>query len=220
MSRNSISNKQNKNKNKRFRSFGSTSPNALYSEALPRQMKIMLRYASNITIVTTNGLAYDHQYNLNSIHDPDRTGTGHQPLAHDQWANLYNRYRVDGARVTVTWLNSSTLGQTCTILGSNSTTAITATELAAESPVSLSRGMSQYQNSVVLRKYFNLANVTGVTREVYNADDRFESAFGASPTEAIILHVVTDTPTSVTLYLNINIEYYCTLFDAHQIFTS
>jgi len=33
-------------------------------------------------------------FNLNSIFDPDRTGTGHQPYGHDTFQTLYNRYRV------------------------------------------------------------------------------------------------------------------------------
>lgn len=216
MYRNTNNNKKNKNK-KQVRNFGTTIPNAPYTPAFPRQMEVTLKYASNLTIVTTTGLAYDHQYNLNSIFDPDRTGTGHLPLAYNQWSAFYSRYRVDGARVRVSWLNSSSLGQMCSIVGSNNTPSLTSPELAIENPLSLSRGMAQNQPAVILTRYYNLANVAGVTRIVYNADDRFQAPFGSSPTELLIMHVVTDTPTSVTLYINVQIEYFCTLSDAIQI---
>lgn len=43
----------------------------------------------------------NHVFNLGSIFDPDYTGVGHQPAFHDQWATLYNRYRVIGVRYKV-----------------------------------------------------------------------------------------------------------------------
>jgi len=174
-------------------------------------------YSSSLSITTTTGLAYDHQYNLNSINDPDRTGAGHQPMGHDQWSNFYGRYRVDGARVIASWLNASVYGQMCTILGNNSSTAITLLETANENPLSSSQGMTQTQPAVVLTKVFNLADLNGVTRDVYNADDRYSSQVGSSPSELLILHVVTDTPISLTLFLNIRIEYMVTYFDPVQL---
>lgn len=40
---------------------------------------------------------------LNSIFDPDFTGTGHQPLYHDQFDNFYKRYSVLGAKLKATF---------------------------------------------------------------------------------------------------------------------
>lgn len=40
-------------------------------------------------------------YRGNSIFDPDQTGIGHQALGHDQWANLYEAYRVLSSSIIV-----------------------------------------------------------------------------------------------------------------------
>ena len=37
---------------------------------------------------------------MNSLFDPDQTGTGHQPYYFDQFAALYNRYTVLGSKLT------------------------------------------------------------------------------------------------------------------------
>jgi len=42
---------------------------------------------------------------INSLYDPNSTGTGHQPMGFDQWALHYNEYVVKGAKVTTTFTN-------------------------------------------------------------------------------------------------------------------
>lgn len=43
----------------------------------------------------------------NSVFDPDQSGTGNQPTGFDQYAALYDRYRVHGATFKVTAFNKS-----------------------------------------------------------------------------------------------------------------
>ena len=40
---------------------------------------------------------------MNSLFDPNRTGTGHQPYGFDQLSTFYNRYYVTGSKMTVTF---------------------------------------------------------------------------------------------------------------------
>ena len=37
---------------------------------------------------------YQYQFNANSLYDPDRTGTGHQPYSFDWYSLSYQRFRV------------------------------------------------------------------------------------------------------------------------------
>jgi hypothetical protein len=53
-------------------------------------------YSAQGTLTLPAGARADQQFRLNSIFDPDYTGVGHQPLAHDQWALFYNHYVVTG----------------------------------------------------------------------------------------------------------------------------
>ena len=48
------------------------------------------------------------KFGANSIQDPDITGTGHQPMGHDQMALLYNKAIVIGSKITARFTNTDT----------------------------------------------------------------------------------------------------------------
>lgn len=50
-------------------------------------------------------------YRINSIYDPYYATGGGQPMGHDQWADLYDHYKVLGARCTATFMWRSGTGQ-------------------------------------------------------------------------------------------------------------
>ena len=61
-----------------------------------------LKYVDVITIdagVTPPG---SHLFRANSLFDPDLTGTGHQSLMFDEYALLYNQYRVLSSKIKIT----------------------------------------------------------------------------------------------------------------------
>lgn len=51
---------------------------------------------------STTGSAWSWQWRLNSLYDPDFTGSGSQPTTWDQWMALYDRYRVIATEVDLT----------------------------------------------------------------------------------------------------------------------
>ena len=68
---------------------------------------VKMKYTDLITL-SNFAVGQDfHIFRAASIFDPDFTGTGHQPLGHDQWATLYQRYRVLGAKMKATFINQS-----------------------------------------------------------------------------------------------------------------
>ena len=81
----------------------------------PDKMKVRLRYSQIIRLNPTI-LADQHLFRCISVHDPDFTGTGHQPMYYDQWQAVYTKYTVMGAKCTMSWLpgvstnNNSTPG--------------------------------------------------------------------------------------------------------------
>lgn len=197
--------------------FRSAVPNELYSSSFPREMKVTLKYSEFFNSTSSAGLLLDQQMNLNSIYDPNRTGTGHQAQAYDQWALFYNRYRVDGCRVTVTWTVAPNLGATLCILGSNDTTSIVDPSIITESPMCTIGHMAAGGPAVRCTKYFDLAALNGVSRSVYNADDRYSAPFGSSPTETIIAHIGSWENSSFTYSFHVQMEFYTTLFDPVQL---
>ncbi len=71
------------------------------------KLKVKLRYVDTITIAVASAAINNHVFRANSIFDPDLTATGHQPLLHDTYATLYERYRVLSSTIKVTPITTS-----------------------------------------------------------------------------------------------------------------
>lgn len=59
-----------------------------------------LRYVARITLNASASAIATHFFSCNSLFDPDRTGTGHQPMGYDEWATYYSHYTVIGSKCT------------------------------------------------------------------------------------------------------------------------
>jgi hypothetical protein len=195
--------------------FGSTVPNRLYAVSMPSEMKVAMKYTHFISAVTSIASNYDYMINLNSVYDPDRTGVGHQAMTYDQWSTLYNRYRVDSCNVKVVWGQAPSSGIAVSLLGNNYGAGITDPFQVNESPHKISGVMVGGGSAKTLSKTFNLADIPGVTREVYNADDRYQAVIGNSPTEVIVAHIGTyDMSGSAGAFsAYVEVTYYVTWFD-------
>lgn len=66
----------------------------------PQELRTTLRYSDVVVLTSTVGSVSTYSFRLNSLYDPDFTGTGHQPYYFDQFAALYQRYCVKGAKIT------------------------------------------------------------------------------------------------------------------------
>ncbi len=215
-------NKRSQNQIARLRrnnglNFHSTIPNMIYSNTFPREMKVKLVYfQTGYHTTSSGGVPYDYQFRLNSIFDPDYTSTGHQPLGYDQYAAFFNRYRVDSALVNASF--SCDVQVQCTLLCNNSQASITAQSEGEESPLSSTK-MFTPGMSCNINRHFDLPIVNGVTKTVYESDDRYQSLFSANPTEVLNLHVLTTVVdnSSKNVFRSVKITYYVTLFDPIQL---
>ena len=83
---------------------------------------VKLTYADNFRHdVAQNGSAGGTQFfRMNSIFDPDQTGTGHQPIMRDLWASQYDYYAVLQCDYTMRFYNAAHDGVTFTAAGSSS----------------------------------------------------------------------------------------------------
>lgn len=68
----------------------------------PAQKVTKLRYCTGVIVTLADANYAEYIFRANSINDPDYTGTGHQPLGHDQWSQFYNHYVVLGSTITAT----------------------------------------------------------------------------------------------------------------------
>ena len=71
-------------------------------QLLKPKLMVKLRYVDTITIDPATTATLSHVFRANSIFKPDLTDTGHQPLLHDTYALLYERYRVVSSTIKVT----------------------------------------------------------------------------------------------------------------------
>lgn len=71
---------------------------------IPDSRRTSLTYADIITLAPATAIT-QYTFRGNSIYDPDQTSTGHQPLYHDQMAQLYSRYRVYGSSIQLAIVN-------------------------------------------------------------------------------------------------------------------
>lgn len=184
---------------------------------------VRMKYVAFETMTTST--ASDHLFNLNSIFDPDRTGIGHQPLGHDQWANFYSKYRVFATKIRVSAMrtDNTILGGVFGFFPSNNTSAATTVNVFQEQPRARWKGIAQGagMGKVNLRANYSLPKVIGQTSAQYRSGDtQYPGVFGASPNELIILHVVgasIDQITQISFHYSIEIDYFVELFDRLQL---
>ena len=82
---------------------------------------VRLTYADNFRHdIAQNGSASASQtFRMNSIYDPDITGTGHQPILRDLWASQYDYYAVLLCDYKIRMYNAHSEAVTFTAAGTN-----------------------------------------------------------------------------------------------------
>lgn len=204
------------------RNFGTTYPNALYATTMPAQMKVAMKYNTHYSVTSGAGTATDRVFKLNSIFDPDHTGTGHQPLGRDQWALLYSHYRVDKVKVFLT-LATATGGGFVTLFPSMEPAAITDPVVGQETRNSITKGIQAGSESQYIRKSYNVCDIVGTTRQRYSNDDIFQSAMTTDPSLLGYIHVScvdNSVAAGSIFYWSLELTYYCTLYQPIQVTSS
>lgn len=95
----------------RTRKRNTTRVNAVSVHAgqLPLPNRILTRHRFCQTLTTNSGPNSPSTYQLivNGLYAPMVSGTTHQPMGFDQFAALYQFYKVLGAKITATFINDS-----------------------------------------------------------------------------------------------------------------
>lgn len=135
-----------------------------------------------------------NQYRLNSLFDPDLSGTGKQPLGFDQYSTLYGRYRVLKAKVEVTLINrtDSSIGNYVAVVWPSAQASITsdpeswpAQPLARYKLASTSNGGGAVNHFAFT---VDIPRLLGVTPSEFKDAD-FSSITSANPQRTAYLHV-------------------------------
>lgn len=190
--------------------------------AIPDMFMTRLKYTDSGAIVYGGlGTPALHSWNMNNIFDPNRTGTGHQPLGHDQLGLLYNRYRVYGFKYTVTFTNRSTTEHVeVAILTRPNTATINDQSVVRESPSCVYKATLGVEGSgQAIRSftgYVSIAKIRGVTKKAVQIENDYGAIFGTPPAIEPTLQVYAFNPittTGVTIDHRVDFEIYTTLYD-------
>jgi len=71
-------------------------------DPFPAKIRARIRYNEVVAIDSTVGFPGHCLFRANGLYDPNITGGGHQPMGLDQYALLYNHYKVVSSVISVT----------------------------------------------------------------------------------------------------------------------
>lgn len=158
-------------------------------------LPVTLHYSTRVALNPgVGGLVNSYVFRLSSIHDPDFTGVGHQPVGHDELAALYERYQVWKVDYHIEFANRSVsenqcVGYRCSDVSDTST----------DRDVNIENGNGEWamigyngngKKSFIGSVYPN--NVHGVTYKQYMSNDDYGANFGSNPNEEAFLVVYAD----------------------------
>lgn len=181
-----------------------------------------VKYTENLTVTgpVLGGLA-QYNFRLNSIFDPNLSGTGYQPYGHDSLSSLYNRYRVIACNYVITGIvNDNTGDQYGQLIAIPANEALSLTGVPAEALTHpKARWITQAPSAPakLLRGKVYIPSLVGRSKSQYMADDRYQAQFGTNPAENAILNVfstmTSGISSTVTMKFSITLTYTVECFD-------
>lgn len=151
-----------------------------------------------------------------SIYDPDLTGVGHQPLGHDQWANIYSRYRVISTKITVWAANGLVLGNSAYLtLSVARTSGLTSTQdMAEQAGAKITMVPAGANQSKMLTMYKRTRQVIGDKGSKYDED--YTAPFGSNPASDYYFYVAgkqTVGGANLEIGCCVKMEFYVEMYD-------
>lgn len=173
-----------------------------------------MRYNENL-VHGPAAVSHTYQFRLNSLYDPNLTGSGHQCMYYDQLANIYNRYRVTGVKYRITFTNVNTPCRVGVVPTNNDIPSdmddLTVMPYNRHSIINAMT--SGGKSSATLSGYVSLKKLLGESL----ADDRDQAITNASPVNVVPLNIMTEaldkSTTITTLNYIVELTYYATFFD-------
>lgn len=189
---------------------------------LPKQMYAKLKFSEFIEVNLAAASVHTQLYRLNSLFDPNETAlTGAQPYYFDQYAAFFQRYRVFGCKAEVTMTTSAATANlfhpTAALLSYGGTAPAWGNLITAiNSKRSVYRQLIPGQTVAIMKKYYDCANVAGVTKNEYHSSDTYQALVTANPARSINMQVYVenqDATSAITLQYTVRLTYYCKFFD-------
>lgn len=153
------------------------------------------------------------------IYDPDKTAFGHQPMWRDQYAGMYNSYRVRGIKYYLEAQNRNAneagwIG-TMETNGTGSIDSSLQTWMERRNTrVKMLGSVNGGSNKQIIKGYMSTAKACGVSPRIVATDDRFAATMGTDPTTMGYLHVAGQSKFGGgVIDMSLRLTYYVELYD-------
>lgn len=162
----------------------------------PTRLKRTLTYSDAYVILSTAGAVGVQQWRVNSLFDPDNTGTGHQPRGFDQLcssAGPYTRYRVTAIRIALEFIGDNS-GLMVVAAGFSDTSTIPAVAGGGLGSIACNAELPGWRSCLVptyggapamLRFSADVADIENKPHFAIISEDNFSGAYSGNPTDNV-----------------------------------
>lgn len=193
----------------------------------PESLTTLIRYNDSYNIQSSSGSAGGQIMRMNSVFDPDYTGSGHQPLYFDQFTPVYDNYVVLGSELVAEFSPLSDDTETTTVgpftvglTGNNNVSFSSGGFVLAEQNKSVTCALGRDKGTSVakLTMKYTPKSCLGVSP----SDDTVQSGVTANPNKPWYVYawVVDDNFTSGTVKVRITVTYRVRFFNLKNIASS
>lgn len=185
---------------------------------IPDRIFAKLKYTSRVVLTSTTGIGYTYQFAGNSMYDPDYTSTGSQPLGFDQWATMYDNYRVNGSKIVLRLASTGTTASTQTmefaLIPTPFQSPYSAIEDARANPMCsfTVANLNSYQPT--MKRYCSTRRVFGYDKKA-QADQDLQAAVTTNPAKQWYWNLIAqsaDRTTTVSIIVYVTMTFYCEFF--------
>lgn len=177
-----------------------------------------LKYSQSIRLNNGTNATVPYSFRGNSLFDPDYTSTGHQPMYFDQYALIYERYRVMGAKISIRAINGNNTAAHYLVLqtGTDVYSGLNMERLLEQPRSGISKIVpASSQSPTFIKHYCSTRKACGLTKsQVMDAD--YASQTTGSPLQLWYFNIITQTIDNLSvasLYCMVSIVYYVQFFD-------
>lgn len=158
----------------------------------PARTKRVLRYSTNISLVSSVGAVASYIFRANDLFDPDFTSTGHQPMGFDQMMVFYNHFAVERSRIACVFKNQATGTMRCLIRQDADNVALTLPDQILEFgglTTDTLEGKGVYGANKTLQLSVDIPKIQGIARSALTSDPTLRGSASSSPSEVTYFHV-------------------------------
>ena len=187
------------------------------SHRIPSSKNVILKWGRNFTLGDGVASAQTKQFRLNSIWDPDFTGTGTNPAYYHAYAEMYQKYTVFEAVAKIQYVNNGSVPiNVASYVLADQATPVTDPEEVAQIPSAKVTTLSETGTGQLSDHWHNV-NLPKVSGYENAPTDQLSARIDANPVAPIFLNVQASSLTGNTLNSN-SIYAQITIFYKVQMF--